>query len=146
MISRRELAAAIESVASDAIWSLREITLLILIAGTGILILMVLAEEKTRTREIAILKALGARPSQVRNGMLAEFAFLGALAGSSGGVMGSLFASLLLSVIFRKLAPAWDARVLLGATALGVATGVAAGWASIMRTVRQKPFAILRNE
>jgi len=51
-----------------------------------------------------------------------------------------------LSVIFRKLAPAWDARVLLGATALGVATGVAAGWASIMRTVRQKPFAILRNE
>jgi predicted lysophospholipase L1 biosynthesis ABC-type transport system permease subunit len=78
--------------------------------------------------------------------MLAEFAFLGALAGSSGGVMGSLFASLLLSVIFRKLAPAWDARVLLGAAALGVATGVAAGWASIMRTVRQKPFAILRNE
>jgi len=146
VISRRELAAAIESVASDAIWSLREITLLILIAGTGILILMVLAEEKTRTREIAILKALGARPSQVRNGMLAEFAFLGALAGSSGGVMGSLFASLLLSVIFRKLAPAWDARVLMGATALGVATGVAAGWASIMRTVRQKPFAILRNE
>jgi len=50
---------------------------------------MVLAEEKTRTREIAILKALGARPSQVRNGMLAEFAFLGALAGSSGGVMGT---------------------------------------------------------
>jgi len=75
------------------LWSLREITLLNSEPSTPASdLLMVLAEEKTRTREIAILKALGARPSQVRNGMLAEFAFLGALAGSTAGVMGSLFA------------------------------------------------------
>jgi len=32
--------------------------------------------------------------------------------------------------------------VLLGRDGAGVATGVAAGWASILRTVRQKPFTV----
>jgi putative ABC transport system permease protein len=146
VISRGELAAAFQSVAHDAIWIMRVVSVLILAAGAVILVLMALAEEKTRTREIAILKALGARPSQVRNGLLADLASLGALAGASGGVMGSAFASLLLSVVFRKVATAWDVRVLVGATALGVLTAVAAGWASSARTLGQKPFAILRDE
>jgi putative ABC transport system permease protein len=145
-IDRREIAAAIESVAHDALWILRAVALLILAAGSAVLILMVLAEEKTRTREIAILKALGARPAQVRNALLAEFAWLGALAGAGGGVMGSAFATLLLSVVFRKVAPAWDAKVLAGAILLGMLTAVGAGWASSARMVRQKPLAILRDE
>ena len=146
VISRRELAAVIQSVAHDAIWILRAVSLLILAAGAAMLILMTLAEERTRICEVAILKALGARPAQVRNGLLAEFASLGALAGSSGGVLGSLFASLLLSVAFRKATAAWDIGVLVGAMAMGVLTSLAAGWASSARTLRQKPFAILRNE
>jgi len=146
VISRAELAAAFQSVAHDAIWILRAVSALILAAGAAILVLMALAEEKTRSREIAILKALGARPAQVRNGLLAEFAALGALAGASGGVLGSLFASLLLSVVFRRVATVWDVSVLVGAMALGIATAVAAGWASSARTLSQKPLAILRNE
>jgi putative ABC transport system permease protein len=146
VIGRGELAAAFQSVARDAIWILRAVSALILAAGAAILVLMALAEEKTRAREIAILKALGARPAQVRNTLLAEFASLGALAGASGGVMGCLFASLLLSVAFRKAATAWDVRVLVGVTALGIVTAVAAGWTSSARMVRQKPLAILRNE
>jgi putative ABC transport system permease protein len=145
-ISRRELVAAIQSVAHDAIRILRAVALLILAAGTAILIVMVLAEERTRSREIAILKALGAGPSQVRNGLLAEFAWLGVLAGASGGVMGSLFASLLLSAIFRKTTAAWDLRVVAGATVLGALIAVAAGWASTAGAVRQRTFAILRDE
>ena len=145
-IGRQEAEAAIQSVARDALWILRAVALLILAAGTAVLILMVLAEEKTRTREIAILKALGARPAQVRDALLAEFAWLGALAGASGGVMGSAFATLLLSVVFRKLALAWDPRVFTGAVLLGILTAVGVGWASSARMVRQKPFAILRDE
>ena len=140
------MAAAIQSVAHDALWVLRAVALLILAVGAAVLILMVLAEEKTRTREIAILKALGGRPAQVRNALLAEFAWLGALAGASGGLMGSAFATLLLSVVFRKASPAWDARVFAGAVLLGILTAVGAGWASSARMLRQKPLAILRDE
>jgi putative ABC transport system permease protein len=146
VIDRREITAAIQSVAHDARWILRAVALLILLAGTAVLILMVLAEEKTRTREIAILKALGARPAQVRNALLAEFAWLGALAGASGGLMGSAFATLLLSVALRKASAAWDARVFAGAVLLGILTAVGAGWASSARMLRQKPLAILRDE
>ena len=60
--------------------------------------------------------------------------------------MGSAFASLLLSVVFRKAAPAWDAGVFAGAMLLGILTAVAAGWVSSARMVRQKPFVILRDE
>jgi hypothetical protein len=60
--------------------------------------------------------------------------------------MGCLFAGLLLSVIFRKAAWAWDGKVLVGAILLGVVTSAAAGWAASVRTLRQKPLLILRNE
>jgi putative ABC transport system permease protein len=146
VIDRREMEAAIQSVANDALWILRAVALLILAVGAAVLILMVLAEEKTRTREIAILKALGARPAQVRNALLAEFAWLGALAGASGGAMGSAFASMLLSVVFRKVVPAWDARVFAGAILLGILTAVGAGFTSSAHMVHQKPLAILRDE
>jgi putative ABC transport system permease protein len=146
VISRSEVAAVIQSVGHDAIWILRAVSLLILAAGTAVLVLMVLAEEETRSREIAILKTLGARPAQVRNALLAEFAWLGALAGAGGGVMGSGFATLLLSVVFRKVSPAWDARVFAGAILLGILTAVGAGWTSSARMLRQKPLAILRDE
>ena len=146
IVTRQELEAAIRSVAHDAIAILRAAALLILAAGIAILMLTVLAEERPRAHEIAILKAIGARPSQVRNGLLAELAALGALAGASGGAMGSMFASLLLSVAFRKAVTAWDWKVLLGATALGVLSASAAGWTAGARTLHQKPFTILRNE
>jgi len=146
MITRQEVDAAIQSVAYDAIVILRAVAALILAAGIAILILTVLAEEKPRAYEIAILKAIGARPSQVRNGLLAELASLGALAGASGGVMGSLFASLLLSAAFHKLVTAWNWKVLAAAAMLGILSASAAGWAASARTLRQKPFTILRNE
>jgi len=146
VIGRRELAAAIQSVARDAVWMLRASAALILAAGTAILILMALADEGTRRVEIAILKAVGARSAQVRNALLVEFAALGTLAGLSGAVMGSLFASLLLSVVFRKTVAAWDPGVLAWATILGSLTSLAAGWAASARLLRQKPLRILRDE
>lgn len=146
VISRRELAAAIQSVARDAVWMLRASASLILAAGTAILILMALADEGTRRMEIAILKAVGARSAQVRNALLIEFAALGTLAGLSGAAMGSLFASLLLSVVFRKAVAAWDPGVLAWAIILGSVTSLAAGWAASARLLRQKPLRILRDE
>jgi putative ABC transport system permease protein len=146
VIAREEVTAAIDSIVNEALWLLRAVSLLILAAGTVALVLMVLAEEKVRTREIAVLKILGARPGQVRNTLLAEFAWLGGLAGASGGVLGSGFASLLLTVVFRKAVPAWDARVLGGAILLGLATAVVAGWASTARMLQRRPYVILREE
>jgi hypothetical protein len=49
-------------------------------------------------------------------------------------------------VIVRKAAWAWDGKVLVGAILLGVVTSAAAGWAASVRTLRQKPLLILRNE
>ena len=146
LISRRELEATFEDVARDAIWILRVAGLLILAAGTATLVLIVLAEEKTRSREIAILRAIGARPTQVRTRLLEEFTSFGAYAGAAGGALGTLFSTLLLSVIFRKLSWTADAKVLAGALLLGVLTSVAAGWVATVRISRQKPFAILRDE
>jgi putative ABC transport system permease protein len=146
VIAREEVTAAIDSIVNEALWLLRAVSLLILAAGTVALVLMVLAEEKVRTREIAVLKILGARPGQVRNTLLAEFAWLGGLAGASGGVLGSGFASLLLTVVFRKAVLAWDARVLGGAILLGLATAVVAGWASTARMLQRRPYVILREE
>ena len=146
VVGRREIAAAIQSVARDALLILRAVAWLILVAGAAVLTLMVLADERTRAREIAILKILGARPAQIRNALLGEFGWLGALAGAGGGAMGSALATLVLSVVFRKAVPAWDTGVFAGAILLGTVTAVAAGWAASARMLRRKPFAILRDE
>jgi putative ABC transport system permease protein len=146
VVQREEVTAAIQSVTNESLWMLRAVSLLILAAGMAALVLMVMAEERTRTREIAILKMLGARPRQLRNGLMAEFAWLGGLAGMSGGLVGSGFATLLLSVVFRKPVGAWDARVIAGAIVLGVTTAAGAGWASSAGMLRRRPLVVLREE
>ena len=118
VIHRREMAAAIQSVAHDTLWILRAIALLILAVGAAVLILMVLAEERTRTRESPFSRPLAPGPLKSETHSWPSSPGW-RVAGASGGVMGSAFATLLLSVVFRKAAPAWDMKVFAGAILLG---------------------------
>ncbi len=146
VVSRQELAAVVQSVSNDALWMLRAVALLILAEGTMVLVLIGLAQERTRAREIAILKSLGARPGQLRRALAAEWFWLGALAGAAGGLAGAGFAALLLSIAFRKPVAAWDTGVFAGVIVLSVLAALAAGWASSAALLRRKPLAILREE
>ena len=146
VIAREELAAAIDALGQDAIGVLRISSLFVLVAGTAVLTLLFVLEERSRASQIAILKALGARPSQVRNGLLAEFASLGLLAGAGGGAAGSLAGAMLLSLAFRRPTVAWDAAVLAGAVVLGILISLAGGWISCAPLLPERPLAILRAE
>lgn len=109
------------------------------LAVAGILIMNVmLIAVSQRTREIGLLKAVGAEPAQIRNLFLAEAVLLSLLGGAAGLALGQL-GSLAISRIYPALpagAPLWAVCAALG-TAL--ATGVAFSVAPARRAARLDP-------
>jgi len=146
VISRRDLIATYESVARDAASILRLIAWMLLASGVVITVAIVAAEEQTRGDEIAVRKALGARPWQIRSALLSEFGLLGALAGVLGGIAGSALATLLLSLMFRRLVIAWSIPALASAIALGAALAAISGVVGSAGTLRRRPMPLLRDE
>jgi putative ABC transport system permease protein len=137
--------AAFQSAAENAAAVLNLIAWIVLGGAAVVMGFIVTAEEDARAADIAIRKALGARPAQVKAALMAEFGLLGALAGVAGALLGSGIATALLSAIFRKLviAAAWQsiAAIPLGAAVAATAAGIAT--ASLMR---RRPISILREQ
>jgi putative ABC transport system permease protein len=98
-----------------------------------------------RLREASILKTLGATRSRVGRIFTVEFLVLGATA----GLVGSLLATGLSSVLLRRLMEAellFDWRASLVAVLLTALVANAAGWMASFRILGQKPLEILRRE
>jgi len=128
--------------------------LALFIASLGIVNTMIMSIVE-RTREIGILKSLGAQERQIRLLFLVESATIG-LVGSLGGVLLGWLVSRLLSYVMKWYLvsqelpsmevfslPVW---VVLGAIAFGVAVSVVAGLYPAGRGARVDPVQALRYE
>lgn len=109
-----------------------------LAAGLAVLYAALQAGADERRRELSLMRALGARTWQLRAALLAEFAALGALAGSlaglGAGAIGFAIGRYALHLPYRP-----GASLLLIGIAVGVAGVVAAGLWATRGILRQPP-------
>ncbi len=116
----------------------------LLVGAVGILTMMWIAVGE-RTREIGLLRALGARTSQIRSLFLLEATFLA----GAGGALGSL-AGVGLALIGRRFVPGLPLRITalhVGlALVVSVLTGLAAGVGPAGRAAKLDPVIALRSE
>jgi len=116
----------------------------LLVGGVGILTIMTIAVAE-RTGEVGLLRAIGARRSQVLSLFLGEAAVLGAAGGLAGLVLGAGGAQLL--NFFLPALPVhtpWTYVVL--AEAVAVAIGLAGGALPALRAAGLDPVEALRAE
>jgi putative ABC transport system permease protein len=127
----------------------------LLVAALGIGNTMVMAVLE-RTREIGVMKAVGASPRDIRRLFLGEAAMVGVVGGALGLLLG-VGGGKLIELIIHLLNPprageappaifTVDPVLLAGTFALAVATALAAGWLPSRRAMRMSPVQALRYE
>ena len=101
-----------------------------------------------RTRELALLRAVGLSRRQVRRLVLGEAAVVGLLGGVAGIAAGSGFAVLALQLLDETgsapVVVSWP--LLLAPLAVAVGVMLLSAWASARRAARTPPVAALRGE
>lgn len=110
-----------------------------------------LALQFERTRELAILRATGATPAQVRGHVLLQTGTMGALAGVLAIPLGLALSQLLIHVINRRafgwsIETAIDPVILLQALGLAIGAALLAGLWPAWRAGRVEPAEALREE
>ncbi|QUH03111.1 ABC transporter permease [Saccharopolyspora erythraea] len=143
--------AAVREAASD-VWSLR--LTLMPFAGVALLVgMFVIANTFSmlvaqRTRQVALLRAIGARRRQVLRSGVAEAAVLGLVGATAGAVLGTALAPLLILVLRPGEDLAFEVSplgILLGYLA-GVVVTVLAAHGSARRAAAVPPMAALRAD
>ncbi len=130
-------------------------TLALLVASLGIANTMIMAVYE-RTKEIGILKAIGAAPRQIRTLFVVEASLIGLLGGISGTVMGWLLGKGLNALILQILRwQDFDIKgtffvvswwLALGALVFSTLVGLLAGLYPAARAARLAPLDALRYE
>ena len=96
-----------------------------------------------RRRDIGIRLALGARPTEIRSGILAEGLRLAA-AGVALGTVSALLLSRVLAGVLFATSP-FDPVTLVSVGLVLASVAVAASWLPAMRAMRWSPVALLRE-
>ncbi|MEE4172703.1 MAG: ABC transporter permease [Xanthomonadales bacterium] len=115
----------------------------LLVGGIGIMNIM-LATVLERTREIGLLRALGARKVDIQQQFLMESATVAAI----GALIGILF-GLLLAVVIQQFAgwpAAWSAFAILLSVTICLLTGVGFGWYPARQAAELDPIKALHAE
>jgi putative ABC transport system permease protein len=145
-IPSNEIRATIESVTGDAL-ALAPMTVWPVSVGVVLILISLIAVSRAaRSKEIAILAALGATRKTVAQLFTIEFATVGILAAVIGSVLGVLFSALVFRILFYRNEIAIDGKTALIALALCPLITIAAGWLPLYRLLRQRPLEILRHE
>jgi putative ABC transport system permease protein len=120
------------------------IFLFTLAAGLTVLLAAIEGTREDRVRETGLLRALGARTRVILQGLLAEYAVLGLLAGTVAAIAAQLLAWALAVNVFRI---PYGPRPLLWL--VGAGTGVVLvtllGWLSLRGTLKTAPHEVLRG-
>ena len=138
------LLAQVRQVIEQATRAVEYVFLFTLLAGLTVLYAAVQATRDVRRRETSLLRTLGARRQQIRNGLLAEFGTLGLLSGLLAAVIASVIGAVLATQVFAfdySFNPLTFVFGVVGGT-LGIGL---AGWLGTRRVLDQAPLRVLRG-
>lgn len=139
-----DLLTQVRSVIDKAVVAVQSVFAFTLFAGLTVLLAAVQASRDERRFESAMLRTLGASRSTVLQGVLAEFAVLGLLAGVlaalGASIAGYFVATRVLEIRYGFDIWVWIAGLLGGALLVG-----ASGWIATRSVVRQPPLLTLRG-
>lgn len=113
----------------------------LIVGGIGIMNIMLVSVTE-RTREIGLRKAVGAKPSDIRNQFLIEAMTLSGVGGIIGIILGYIV-SLIIGRFFTTTVPIWSVALSFGFSML---VGVIFGVAPAIRAARLDPIEALRHE
>ena len=113
-----------------------------LAAGLLVLLTAIHGTRELRSRETALLRALGARSATLRAGLLAEYATLGLLAGTVASAAAQVIAAVLAVKVF-ELPFAFSPLLWLVGCGAGMLLVTGLGWVSIRGVLRASPRSIL---
>lgn len=118
------------------------IFLFTLAAGLTVLLAAIESTREERRRESALLRTLGARTAVIRNGLLAEYATLGLLAGLTAAIAAQAVAWVLAEQVFKI---PYGPRPLfwVAGAGTGAALVTALGYLALRRTLETPPRAVL---
>ncbi len=139
-----ELLAQVRALLDRAALAVQSVFVFTLFAGLTVLLAAVQSSRDERRYESAILRTLGASRRRVVQGVLSEFATLGALAGLMAAT-GAAVAAYYLTTRWLELRYSFALvpwLIGVGGGALLVAAG---GWLATRRVVRQPPLSTLRG-
>ena len=129
----------ITSVLTAALGGIAAISLIV--GGIGIMNIMLVSVTE-RTREIGLRKAVGAKPSDIRNQFLIEAVTLSGIGGVIGIILG-IGISLIIGRFFTTTVPLWSVALSFGFSML---VGVIFGVAPAIRAAKLDPITALRYE
>jgi putative ABC transport system permease protein len=146
LINLNDVRDILDDLVRQAVNLFRLLSFFVIAAGAAALGASVAGTRARRVQEVAVLKVLGASPTQVIWIQVVEFSLLGATGGALGIVLGGTLAALLL----RKVLEAESHGTTLGVAALVIAAtaGVAnlAGWLASFRILGCRPLHVLRED
>jgi putative ABC transport system permease protein len=145
-VTTQDISSTIEGVIGDAVKLVRMVTWAAAAGGLLILIAIVAASGAARSREMAILSALGATRGTTLKIYSLEFAAVGALAAMIGSLLACGFNSVILTVLFYRPEVVIEWRSIAGAVLVSSLLTVAAGWLPLYRLLAQRPMEALRHE
>ncbi|TSC85418.1 MAG: putative ABC transport system permease protein [Microgenomates group bacterium Gr01-1014_7] len=116
-------------------------TISLIVGGIGVMNIMLVSVTE-RTREIGLRKAVGAKPSDIRNQFLIEAMTLSGIGGIIGIILGILI-SFIIGRFFTTTVPIWSVALAFGFSML---VGVIFGVAPAIRASRLNPIQALRYE
>jgi putative ABC transport system permease protein len=145
-ITFEEFESTLHGVTDDAMSLVRVVTWTAAAGGLLILISIVAASRTARSREIAILAALGATRRTILKIYSLEFAALGALSGAIGGVLACGFSAVITMALFHRPEAEISWRALAGTVLISPLLTLAAGWLPTYRLLSRKPLVVLRHE
>ncbi|MBP8022640.1 MAG: FtsX-like permease family protein, partial [Azonexus sp.] len=132
----------IQSVLGQIVGVVQLVFLFTLAAGLVVLYAALLAVLDARRREIALLRALGARRAQLRQAVLVELATLGALAGLLAALGAAVVGQVLAQRVFGTTAE-FSLLTPLLSSALAAFAVAGVGWVSLRRLLDTPPREVL---
>jgi len=115
-----------------------------LLAGLMVLYAAIQATKEERTRENAILRAIGAGKSRLVRGMIAEFSVIGAIAGTMAAILASLLGYVITAQLLNLPYSFNPYIILIGVVSGTVGVGLA-GSLSTRNVLSKPPIQVLRE-
>ena len=141
-----DLAEVVGQMSHDAVLLARVVAWYALGSSLAVLIAIVSASRRARSREMAILSALGAQRHSLIKLFSLELAAMGMIAGAIGAVLAYGFTAVLVSAILGGVHASGEWTMPLIAMPAGGILSTAAGWLPLYGLLRQKPLEVLRGE